>query len=95
MCYKKQRLLYNADKLGQLTRHHRKPRSQGGGHEGENISHVPEKLHQAYHLLFANLTAKRIADILNEHFIDPEYQMVAIPKEALDAVRKALLENRY
>lgn len=90
MCYKKQNKLYNAEKLGPLTRHHRRCRSNGGKHEGENISFVPEKLHQAFHLIFSNNSVTRIAEILNEDFIDPDYIMVPIPKELLETVYKHL-----
>lgn len=85
MCYKQMNLLYPADKLGKLTRHHRRPRSLKGTSDPENISYVPEKLHNAYHLLFANNTVQRIVEILNEHYIDSEFTLVAIPKKDLDA----------
>lgn len=90
MCYKKQNKLYPADKLGPLTRHHRRPRSLNGSHEGENISFVPNKLHEAYHLLFSNNSVNKIAEILNDHFIDNDYVMVPIPKELLETVYKHL-----
>lgn len=93
VCYKKSKRLYPADKLGNLTRHHRCPRSLGGKHEGENISFVPEKLHNAYHLLFANNPVTKIADIMNEHWVDPEYVLVAIPKEDLQRVIDALVSS--
>ena len=96
MCYKKKNLLYPAEKLGALTRHHRKPRSLGGEHEGENISFVPEKLHNAYHLLYSNNPATKIADIMNEHWLDPGYIMIAIPKEDYEKVQQALIKgSRY
>lgn len=96
MCYKKQNLLYPADKLGKLTRHHRRPRSHGGAHEGDNISFVPEKLHNSYHLLFANNTASKIADIMNSHWLDPAYKLVAVPIEDLEKVQQVLLKgNKY
>ena len=95
MCYKKTGLLYSPS-LGELTRHHRLPRSIGGKHEGENISFVPDKLHSAYHLLFVNGNAKRVADILNEHWIDPAYHILAIPIEDLARVQEALcMKNLY
>ena len=90
MCYKKDNRLYPADKLGVLTRHHRRPRSLGGKHEGENISMVPEKLHNAYHLLFANNAPAKIAQILNDHWTDPDYFMVPVPKEFLETIYKVL-----
>lgn len=94
MCYRKQNLLYPADKLGPLTRHHRRPRSKGGKHEGDNISFVPNKLHEAYHLLFANNSVNRIAEILNDHFIDPDYFMVPVPRDFLDVIYKILKNEK-
>lgn len=90
MCYKKNNTPYPIDKLGQLTRHHRRPKSKGGQHEGGNISHVPNKLHEAYHLLFANYSVTKIAEILNDHWIDPDYYMVPVPKEFLETIFQTL-----
>lgn len=81
MCYFKQNKLYPSDKLGKLTRHHRRPRSQKGESSEKNISYVPQKLHEAYHLLFANNSVYRIVEILNEHWVDPDFKIVAIPKQ--------------
>ncbi len=74
LCYKTKNLLY-APQLGPLTRHHLKPKSIGGTSEAHNVSHVPEKLHNAYHLLFANNPIEKIVSILNE--------LVAVPKGAM------------
>ena len=96
MCYKKQNLLYPADKLGKLTKHHLRPRSLKGECTESNISYVPEKLHQAWHLLFSNLPPERISQIINEHWLDPGYIMIAIPKEDYEKVQQALLKgNSY
>lgn len=35
-----------------LTRHHRLPRSRGGNGLDDNISHVPNDKHTAWHALF-------------------------------------------
>ena len=94
MCYKKANQLYNMESLGPLTRHHRRPRSQGGRHEGDNISFVPNKLHEAYHLLFANNSVKRISEILNEHWIDPETALVPIPRDLLQTIYKIISTPR-
>lgn len=103
MCYKKKNLLYSIkldydslskDRLGPLTRHHRRPRSHGGMHEGENISFVPDKLHAAWHLLFANNSVNRIAEIMNDHWVDPDYFMVAVPKEFLETIYKTLKNEK-
>ena len=60
--------------------HHRKPRSIGGMNEFKNVAKVPRNKHEAYHLLFSNLTAPQIADVLNMFWIDPDYFMVAVPR---------------
>lgn len=86
MCYKQMNLFYNMENLGKLTRHHRRPQSLGGKHEGENISFVPDRLHAAWHLLFANNSAQRIAEIINDHWIDPNVYMVPIPREMLEQI---------
>ncbi len=77
MCYRNKE--YNPH-WGALTRHHKKPRSVGGVGRPFNISYVPEKLHRSYHALFANFCPEKIAEILNEHWIDGDYHMVAIQK---------------
>lgn len=82
------------EKLGNLTRHHRKPRSHGGKHEGENISFVPEKLHNAWHLLFANNSVSRIAEIINDHWIDPDVLMIPIPKDLAETIFLILKKSR-
>jgi len=61
-------------------KHHRKCRSLGGLNEPRNISEVPRNKHEAYHLLFSNLTAPQIADVLNMFWLDPDYFMVAVPR---------------
>jgi hypothetical protein len=96
MCYEKSGLLYPAGKLGELTKHHRKPRSIGGKSDSLNVSRVPEKLHNAWHLLFANNHVIRIVAILNEHWTDPDYTIIAVPNEDLEKVQQALVKgNKY
>lgn len=62
-------------------KHHRKPRSLGGGNELENISTVCRDKHDAWHLLFKNHPPERIALIINNVWLDPEYYFVAVKKE--------------
>lgn len=96
MCYKKQRLLYPADKLGPLTKHHLQPKSTGGARKECNISYVPQKLHECWHILFSNLPPQRIAEIINDHWLDPNYKMIAVPIEDLEEVQKSLVKgNKY
>lgn len=86
MCYKKQQEKYPVNRLGALTKHHLRPRSKGGLGLPDNISHVPEKLHNAYHLLFLNHSPTKIAHILNNHWIDSDYTMIAVHKDDIEAV---------
>ena len=60
-----------------LNKHHRLPRSRGGGN-GRNVIKVDEELHRAYHRLFGNRTAPEIAELLSKVWIDPDYEMIAI-----------------
>lgn len=61
--------------MRKLTRHHRKPRSQGGTGARENISRISEKHHRAWHILFpGNWTPERIAREINERYIDPAFK---------------------
>ena len=62
-------------RLGQ-SRHHRLPRSRGGGSQDHNISVVDSKQHQAWHTLFSNLHPTTIADIINQKWLDPKYRFV-------------------
>lgn len=94
MCYRKQNLLYNMESLGKLTRHHRRPQSRGGKNVEENISHVPEKLHMAWHLLFANNSPVRIAEIINQHFLDPDVLLIPVNKEFIDIIYKILKNEK-
>lgn len=90
MCYKKTNEDYPVEKLGKLTKHHRRCKSRGGTCTIQNISYVPQKLHEKYHDLFCNFSPTKIAHILNEHWIDPDYTMIAVHKDDLDAVNRAI-----
>jgi hypothetical protein len=67
---------YGEEEMGR-TRHHRKPRSKGGSNMVSNISRLPDRLHQAWHLLFCNYHPTVIANIINELYLDPEWELVA------------------
>lgn len=66
------------------TTHHRKPKSIGGTNEERNISYVRDKEHQAYHLLFSNKTPYEISKILNDTWIDPDYELIVKKKDIKD-----------
>lgn len=61
-------------------RHHRKCKSNGGTFAKRNISKVNSKLHQSFHNLFANADTYRIAEILNETWIDPDYKLIVVKR---------------
>lgn len=94
MCYQKNNVDYAMQQLGKLTKHHRRPKSKGGKGTVDNISMVPNKLHEAYHTLFCNYSVQRQCQILNDHFIDPDYYVVPVPKEFLDTIFKILSKGR-
>lgn len=59
-----------------MSEHHRRPRSLEGHSNPENISIVPIKEHQAWHLLFKNRSPEVITGIINKTWIDPEWELV-------------------
>ena len=60
-----------------LTIHHRKPTSIGGRKRDEkNLSYVPQLQHRSWHNLFSNHTAPTICAIINEKWLDPEYEFI-------------------
>lgn len=67
--------------------HHRHPRSRKKEYSGNNInearniSYLPKHLHRYYHALFANKLPDEIAEILNEHYISPDWELVAVKKK--------------
>ena len=64
-----------------LTFHHRKPKSLGGRREPQNLIRLPHKKHQAWHFLFMNFTPERIAEEINQKYLDPDYEVIAVRKE--------------
>lgn len=71
-----------------IDRHHRRPKSRGGGSENSNISLVPRYKHVAFHQLFNTespeeiaLTLQKILDTLNEVWIDPAYKLIAVKRD--------------
>jgi hypothetical protein len=49
---------------GSFNRHHIKAKSQGGSSKPSNIVRMDIRRHQAYHLLFGNLSFREAADLL-------------------------------
>jgi len=60
------------------SRHHRCPKSLGGGDEPKNISMVSEKAHQSWHYLAVNYTPEQIAKIITDVWLDPAWKMIAV-----------------
>ena len=60
----------------ELSIHHRKPTSIGGGNDERNLSEIPRRKHEAWHILFFNASPELIAWIINKHYLDPDYEMV-------------------
>lgn len=71
-------------KIKNPSRHHRKPRSKGGGNEPENISVVPNNKHEAYHTLFENEEPREVARQLNELWIDPSWVLIAVRRTEIN-----------
>jgi len=68
--------------------HHRRAKTNGGLRDISNMVRVCRLKHRAYHALFGTKQAKdvavelnRLAYILNETWIDPDYELVARKKE--------------
>jgi hypothetical protein len=64
-------------------KHHRKPRSLGGDNSSRNRSIVDRDKHNAWHLLFKNHPPERIALIINNVWLDPDYIFVVVRKDML------------
>lgn len=60
--------------------HHRRPISRSGTDDESNISIVPTKVHDAFHVIFQNHSPEGIAKILSERWIDPEWELIARKK---------------
>ena len=55
--------------------HHRRPRSKKGKGD-KNLSRVPVKKHCAWHTLFVNYDAYKIAEIINEVWLDMDFEFI-------------------
>jgi len=58
------------------SRHHKKMRCHGGGDDLRNISNIPQKWHRAFHTIFGNFETHTIMTMMNELFIDPDFEFV-------------------
>ena len=61
------------------TLHHRKPISIGGSrHNAYNHSWIPENKHRAWHLLFGVLQPQIIAEVINQTYLDTDYEFICV-----------------
>lgn len=60
------------------TLHHRKPVAIGGDRKNpKNLSWIPRDKHRAWHFLFGILTPQEIAQVINQKYLDPEFELIA------------------
>ena len=65
-----------------LTLHHRKPIEIGGArHHQRNHSWVPLNKHQAWHMLFGITEGPEICKLINDYYLDPDYEFVCVRKK--------------
>ena len=76
------------------TKHHRYPRSLGGGMHNGNISIVPECEHRAFHVLFEVNPPEIIARILNNKWIPLNKKLICINTSDYNEAIKVLQERR-
>ena len=62
------------------SQHHRRCRSNGGDDSPSNIIWVNRFYHRAWHLLFRNWRADKIAQVINDVWIDPEYEFIVVKR---------------
>ncbi len=66
---------------GGNNKHHRKCLSNGGSDMSFNISNVSIVKHRAWHTLFANCTPQEICKIINNIWLDTDYEFLCRRKE--------------
>lgn len=58
---------------GPATQHHLIPRSRGGPTKRENLLEVPQRIHQAWHYLFGNMTPEQVILYIATHWSPADY----------------------
>lgn len=66
------------EELTHPTNHHRLSKDKGGGDEPENISIVPQNLHEHFHGLFGTAGPEEIAKVLTDIWIPTTHELIAI-----------------
>jgi hypothetical protein len=74
------------------TRHHRLPRSLGGGHGADNISLVYPEPHRAYHRIFGAGIPHEVCWRLNNMWLPISTTVLPIPTRLLHSVLHTLKE---
>lgn len=69
------------DKKKHHNWHHRRPRSLGGDSSDRNMIQVDAAKHIAWHQLFRNYNPIQIAIIINNVWLDSDWELVARRKE--------------
>lgn len=59
-----------------ISKHHRRPKKQGGSNDKSNISYVSKHKHRAWHNLFNHMTPHEIAEEINDRWLDPDYVLI-------------------
>lgn len=59
-----------------MTMHHRRPVKLNGKTEPRNLSRVPKKKHEAWHMLFNHMNPYAIAHLINTVWLDPDFEFV-------------------
>jgi len=84
-------------KIIRTNKHHRLSRSRTGGvpFNGDikgvpNVKTVNYKKHQAFHLLFEDTHPVEIAKQLNEHWVDPNFVIMAFDKDQMHRIQKLI-----
>lgn len=69
-------------------KHHRRPRSLKGSEDPSNISYVLPKQHKEWHVMFGNLNAIQICQVINQYPWKPDDRILKCRFINGDPVRK-------
>ena len=56
--------------INQITKHHILPRSRGGNGNGENILKITRRFHEAWHIVFGNMTPEEAIQFIEIIFFE-------------------------
>lgn len=62
--------------IGNVSRHHRKPRSMGGTDDPSNIAMVTQRKHELWHAMWGNRSPVSIVAELNSIWLPPEITLI-------------------